>query len=197
MTATQRIIKRSFDIFFSALGFLLFGWLILAGFIMAAFSTKKSGFFKQERLGLKGKTFTLLKLRTMKNIPGIDTTVTTSSDPRISKTGRFLRRWKLDELPQLWNVTKGDMSFVGPRPDVPGFADKLTGEERKILSLRPGITGPASIKYKNEQELLAEQDDPQRYNKEVIWPDKVRINLEYINNYSLFRDIYYIIKTFF
>lgn len=197
MTVIRKIIKRSFDIFFSALGLLLFGWLILAGYIMAAFSTKKNGFFKQERVGLKGKTFILLKLRTMKDIPGISTTVTTSSDPRISGTGRFLRRWKLDELPQLWNVIKGDMSFVGPRPDVPGFADKLTGEEKKILSVRPGITGPASIKYKNEQELLAEQDDPQRYNREVIWPDKVRINLEYINNYSLFKDIYYIIKTFF
>ncbi|MCP5109168.1 MAG: sugar transferase [bacterium] len=197
MTVFQRVLKRSFDLFFSFFGLLFLWWLILLGYIMAAVSTKKSGFFKQGRVGRQGKIFTLVKLRTMRDIPGIDTTVTTSCDPRISKTGHFLRRFKLDELPQLWNVVKGDMSFVGPRPDVPGFADKLTGEDRGILSIRPGITGPASIKYRNEQELLAGQEDPRRYNREVIWPDKVKINLQYIDNYSFFKDIYYIIKTFF
>ena len=106
-----------------------------------------------------------------------------------------MRKYKLDELPELWNVLIGDMSFVGPRPDVPGYADKLKGEERNILQLRPGITGPASMKYRNEEELLALQDDPQKYNDEVIYPDKTRINLFYLNHYSFFKDIKMIICT--
>jgi lipopolysaccharide/colanic/teichoic acid biosynthesis glycosyltransferase len=98
-------------------------------------------------------------------------------------------------LPQLWNVLVGDMSFVGPRPDVEGFADRLEGEERAILSIRPGITGPATLKYHNEEGLLASVEYPEQYNMEVIWPDKVRINLEYIQHWSLRKDIEYIIKT--
>ncbi len=164
--------------------------------MIAAWSTKQGGFFKQARVGRGGKLFQVIKLRTMKNIPGIDTTVTTKKDPRITKGGTFLRRFKIDELPQLRNVLKGEMSFVGPRPDVPGFADKLVGEDRMILSLRPGITGPATIKYKNEEEILAGQQDPDAFNRDVIWPDKVKINREYIENYSFFRDIYYIFRTF-
>ena len=131
----------------------------------------------------------------MRPVKGINTSVTTDKDPRISKIGRFWRKTKIDELPQLWNVLVGEMSFVGPRPDVPGFADKLEGEERLILSIRPGITGPASLRFKNEEEILAAQPDPERYNREVIWPEKVKINLEYIRNYSLRKDIDYIIKT--
>lgn len=144
---------------------------------------------------MKGKLFDVVKLRTMRDVAGIDTTATTRTDPRITKGGAFLRRFKLDELPQLWNVLTGDMSFVGPRPDVPGFADKLTGKDRIILSVRPGITGPATLKYKDEEEILAKQKNPDRYNREVIWPEKVTINREYIENYSFFKDIYYIFKT--
>jgi len=125
------------------------------------------------------------------------TTVTKRGDPRITRLGAFFRRTKIDELPQLWNVLIGQMSFVGPRPDVPGFADKLTGNEREVLKLRPGITGPATLKYRNEEELLAAQSDPEKYNREVIFPDKVRINLDYMRNWSLRKDISYIWQTVF
>ena len=125
------------------------------------------------------------------------TQVTLKNDHRITLFGQFLRQYKLDELPQLFNVIKGDMSLVGPRPDVEGYADALTGEDRMILDIKPGITGPATLKYKNEEALLMEQEDPQTYNDLVIWKDKVEINKKYIKNWSLIGDIHIIIKTFF
>ena len=121
--------------------------------------------------------------------------VSVAGESRITPLGAKLRRYKLDELPELWNVLIGDMSFVGPRPDVPGYADKLVGEEREVLNLRPGITGPASLKYRNEEELLARQADPQRYNDEVIYPDKVRINLYYLRHYSFVKDLQMMVCT--
>ncbi|MDE5743632.1 MAG: sugar transferase, partial [Bacteroidales bacterium] len=121
--------------------------------------------------------------------------VSVAGESRITSLGQWLRRHKLDELPELWNVLIGDMSFVGPRPDVPGYADALQGEERDILMLRPGITGPASLKYRNEEELLAQQADPQRYNDEVIYPDKVRINLYYLRHYSFVKDLQMMVCT--
>jgi len=130
-------------------------------------------------------------------LASVDTVITTSHDPRISKFGKILRNYKLDELPQLINVFIGRMSFVGPRPDVPGYADKLKGENRKVLELRPGITGPASLKYENEEEILAKVDHPEKYNDEIIYPDKVRINLEYYYNHNLFDDIKLIFQTIF
>lgn len=123
--------------------------------------------------------------------------ITLKNDPRITVFGKILRRYKLDELPQLINVILGDMSLVGPRPDIPGYADKLKGADRLILKVRPGITGPATLKYKNEEELLSQQSDPKRYNDEVIWKDKVQINKEYIENWSLKEDLRIILKTFF
>ena len=125
------------------------------------------------------------------------TFITTSKDPRITKFGHFLRKTKLDELPQLWNVLIGQMSFVGPRPDVPGYADQLEGDDKIILSVKPGITGPASLAFKDEEELLAQKDNPKQYNDEVIWPQKVKINKDYIRNYSFKNDIKYIIETVF
>lgn len=121
--------------------------------------------------------------------------ISVKGESRITPLGATLRKYKLDELPELWNVLKGDMSFVGPRPDVPGYADKLTGEQRKILELRPGITSPASMKYSNEEEILAQQPEPVKYNNEVIWPDKVRINLEYLHNRTFWLDLKLIIYT--
>ncbi|MCK4713179.1 MAG: sugar transferase, partial [Marinosulfonomonas sp.] len=123
------------------------------------------------------------------------TTVTVKNDIWITRWGAFFRRWKLDELPQLWNVLKGDMSFVGPRPDVPGYLDQLSGEGKILLELRPGITGPASLKYRDEETILAQVDDPKAYNDEVIWPDKVAINIDYYRNWSLKADLIYILKT--
>ena len=123
--------------------------------------------------------------------------VSVAGEKRITPLGAFLRKYKLDELPELWNVFIGDMSFVGPRPDVPGYADKLQGKEKDILLLKPGITGPATLKYRNEEELLAQQPNPQQYNDEVIYPDKVRINLDYLKNHTLLGDIQIILQTIF
>ena len=124
-----------------------------------------------------------------------NTTVTTINDSRITRLGKFLRKYKLDELPQLFNVLKGEMSFVGPRPDVKGFADKLEGNDSIILSVKPGITGPATLFFKNEELLLAKQQNIEEYNKTVIWPKKVELNRLYVENYSFKKDIYYIFKT--
>ena len=187
--------KRGFDIVVSFLGLTFSWWLIFIAWIVATFETKSNGFFIQKRVGKDGKIFNVIKIKTMKKVEGVDTTITSSNDVRITKSGKFFRDTKIDELPQLINVLIGDMSFVGPRPDVPGYADKLEGEDRIVLSIRPGITGPASLKYKNEEEILASQNDPKWYNDKIIWPDKVRINKEYIKNWSLKKDIEYIIKT--
>ncbi len=150
--------------------------------------------FRQKRVGKGGRIFTMVKFRSMV-VSHSGSSVSVAGESRISPLGAKLRKYKLDELPELWNVLIGDMSFVGPRPDVPGFADNLVGEEREILRLRPGITGPASLKYRNEEELLASVDDPIRYNAEVIYPDKVRINLDYLRHWSFARDLKYIVQT--
>ena len=121
--------------------------------------------------------------------------VSVAGESRITPLGATLRKYKLDELPELWNVLKGDMSFVGPRPDVPGYADKLEGHYKDILKLKPGITGPASMKYRDEEELLANVDDPQMYNDKVIYPDKIRLNLYYLEHYSFIKDIQMIFCT--
>ncbi len=150
--------------------------------------------FTQKRVGRNGRLFTMYKFRSMTVSHG-GSSVSVAGESRITPLGARLRRYKLDELPELWNVLKGDMSFVGPRPDVPGYADRLSGEARDVLRLRPGITGPASLKYRDEEELLASVDDPVRYNDEVIYPDKVRINLYYLHNYSFVKDIRMIFCT--
>ena len=190
-------LKRSFDFFLSLFGLLVFSWLILIVWLIASFGTKSNGFFTQKRVGKDGKLFTLIKIKTMKPLDGIKTTVTTKNDVRITPFGEFLRKWKFDELPSLWNVLKGDMSLVGPRPDVPGYADKLEGFDRRILELRPGITGPATLKYANEEQLLESIDDPEKYNDEVIFTDKVKMNLDYLDNWNLWLDIKIIFKTIF
>ncbi|MBR1667169.1 MAG: sugar transferase [Bacteroidaceae bacterium] len=150
--------------------------------------------FSQKRVGKNGKLFTMYKFRSMTVGHG-GSSVSVAGESRITPLGAKLRKYKLDELPELWNVLIGDMSFVGPRPDVPGYADLLEGEDRLILKLRPGITGPASLKYRNEEEILAQVDDPQKYNDEVIYPDKVKINLDYYYHHSLLGDIKLIIET--
>jgi len=143
-----RIQKRLFDIVLSVIGLVLSSWVILLAWLIASWETKSNGLFMQKRIGRDGKPFTLFKIKSMRPVDGVDTTVTASGDRRITRSGRFFRKTKIDELPQLFNILLGSMSFVGPRPDVPGFADLLEGEEREILSIRPGITGPASLKYK-------------------------------------------------
>ena len=192
----QLIVKRTFDIFFSTLGLIVFIIPLTFAFICASLDTGMNGFYKQERIGRYGKKFNIFKIRTMKNIKGVETTITTLNDERITKLGRVFRKFKIDELPQLINVLIGSMSFVGPRPDVEGFADRLLGDDRLILTVRPGITGPASIKYKNEEKLLSISDDIEIFNQK-IFNDKVMINKKYIKEWTLIKDIKYIIVSIF
>lgn len=196
MTEVQGFVKRLCDISFAAIGLFVTWPVILICVLVAWSDTKASGIYKQLRIGRFGQEFHVRKIRTMRVSESlVNKTVTTVNDSRITSSGRVMRRFKLDELPQLWNVLLGDMSFVGPRPDVPGYADRLKGEDRKILNMRPGITGPATIKYTNEEELLGEQANPEHYNDTVLYPDKVRLNLEYLQNYSLLTDFRYILVT--
>lgn len=195
LTRAQASTKRTFDMVCAALGLVLTSPILVTSWVVATLDTKANGIFRQVRIGRSGRAFRVIKLRTMREVSGLETTVTTSHDLRITRTGAVMRKLKLDEFPQLVNVLVGQMSFVGPRPDVPGFADRLEGEDRIILSVRPGITGPAALAYRHEEELLVDADDPERYNREVIWPDKVRINREYVENYSLGEDLRCIMAT--
>ena len=195
LSCRQAFMKRFFDFGVALLGIFFLWWLILVAWIMASIDTRSNGFFIQARVGKDGRTVRVVKIKTMRPDTNHVTTITQSGDPRITRLGRLFRKTKIDELPQLWNVLLGQMSFVGPRPDVPGYADRLVGEDRAILSLRPGITGPATLKYRNEEEILAAQEDPVRYNDEVIYPDKVKVNLQYIREWSFLGDIRYILQT--
>lgn len=189
------ITKRLFDILASFFGLLvLWPLLLIVALILKIKMPGGPVFFIQQRVGRHGKLFTLVKFRTM-SVGHNGSSVSVKGESRITPLGANLRKYKLDELPELWNVLKGDMSFVGPRPDVPGYADKLTGEERRILNLRPGITSPASLKYVNEEEILALQEDPVKFNNEIIWPDKVRINLMYLKHQSFIHDLKIIVHT--
>ncbi len=152
------------------------------------------GLFIQKRIGKNGKPFLMYKIRTLKKNKSHSIEELSSHGTYI---GKLLRKSKLDELPQLVNVLNGDMSLVGPRPDIPGYADQLKGSDRIILSVRPGITGPATIKYKNEEEILLRQSNPQQYNDTVIWPDKVKINKDYVENWSFLKDLKYIYQSVF
>lgn len=189
------ILKYLFDRIASFVG-LLFLWplLLIVVILIKIKMPGGSAFFTQKRVGRHGRLFTMYKFRSM-TMSHSGCSISVAGESRITPLGAKLRKYKLDELPELWNVLIGDMSFVGPRPDVPGYADILIGEDRNILRLRPGITGPASLKYRNEEELLAQQDDPIRYNDEVIFPDKVKINLYYLHHYSFIEDIRMIICT--
>lgn len=189
------MIKWIFDRTAALVGLLLVWPLLLAIAVAIRIKMPDGGvLFRQRRVGQYGRLFTLVKFRTMKSGHN-GSCVSVAGDSRITPLGAFLRRYKLDELPELWNVLKGDMSFVGPRPDVEGYADRLQGDDRRILELKPGITGPATIKYRNEEELLALQPDPERYNDEVLYPDKVRINREYLSTRTFLGDIGIILKT--
>ncbi len=150
-------------------------------------------FYIQERIGQNAKPFKLIKFRTMKGEE--ESPVAAAELNRITRVGRWLRRTKIDELPELLNIFVGDMSFVGPRPDVAGYADKLEGDDRRLLTMKPGLTGVASLKYRNEEDLLAAQPNPQEYNDNVIWPDKVRLNLLYMERQSLWLDVKVLICT--
>jgi len=188
------ILKRIFDLVVSVVGLIIcFPIYLIIG---ASIKIKMPGpiFFIQKRVGQQGKLFKMIKFRTMTVEHG-GSSISIKGESRITPLGATLRKYKLDEFPGLWNVLRGEMSSVGPRPDVPGYADQLQGDNRRILELKPGITGPASMKYANEEEILAQQDDPVKYNDEVIYPDKVRINLKYLEQRSLWMDLQIILYT--
>lgn len=195
MSETDFVLKRIFDIFFSIIGLIILLPLIILCWVIAAIETRSNGFFIQKRVGQHGNIINVYKIKTMYTANSSRSPITAHNISSITKSGVYFRKCKLDELPQLFNVLFGSMSFVGPRPDVPGYADMLEGNDRVILLLRPGITGPASIKYKNEESLLLSAIDPVFYNDNIIWPDKVKINKEYFFNYSLLSDIKYIMRT--
>ena len=197
LTATQRTIKRTFDIVTALIGLALVGWIIVPVAMWARRETGGNGIFRQARIGRYGQVFQIFKIRTMRDASGLTTSITTQSDPRITRFGAVLRRWKIDELPQLINVLRGEMSFVGPRPDVPAYLERIRREAPLVLRVRPGITGPASIKYRREEELLARQIDPPAYNDRVLVPDKLRINEAYVRNYSFLTDLIYLWATIF
>ncbi|EDP69658.1 sugar transferase [Flavobacteriales bacterium ALC-1] len=159
--------------------------------IFATLDTKKYGVFSQLRVGQSGKLFKIYKIRTLREGVHKLGHLEKSATP----LGKYLRHTKLDELPQLFNVLIGDMSFVGPRPDLQGFADELVGDDRIILIVKPGITGPATLKYKNEERVLERQKDPEHYNRTIIWVDKVKINKKYVQNYSFYLDLAFILKS--
>ena len=190
------MLKWLFDRFVSLIGLICLSPVFLVVAILIKSKMPEGPIiYKQKRVGKGGNLFTVYKFRSMTVAGEGKTTVAAAEGNRITPLGEKLRRYKLDELPELWNVLIGDMSFVGPRPDVPGYADKLQGQDRDILKLKPGITGPASLKYRNEEELLAKQQNPEEFNDTVIFPDKVRINLYYLNHYSFIKDIQMILCT--
>ncbi|MBR9915896.1 MAG: sugar transferase [Algicola sp.] len=169
----------------------IFVFPIIILIVMASIDTHQYGVFSQLRVGQHGRLFRIYKLRTLK----AEKHQLGHLNKSATRLGQFFRNSKLDELPQLWNVLIGDMSFVGPRPDLPGFADTLKGEDRIILKVKPGITGPATLKYKDEETLLSKQLDPETYNRTIIWPDKVEINKKYVQNWSFSLDLNFILKS--
>jgi lipopolysaccharide/colanic/teichoic acid biosynthesis glycosyltransferase len=196
--------KRIFDLLFAFFGIILFTPIFLVIIFLIKLDSKGSVFFLQSRIGLEGEVFNIIKFRTMNIHQNSNSTITLKEDSRITGIGKYLRKYKLDELPELFNILLGEMSFVGPRPDVTGYADKLVGLDKNILKLKPGITSRASLKYANEEFLLTQVDDPISYNNNIIYPDKVRMNLNYYNNHNLWVDIkvifatiYLLLKSFF
>lgn len=188
-------LKSVVDFTASLVGLLiLFPFLLIVALLIKIRMPGGPVLFTQKRVGKGGRLFTMYKFRSM-TVSHSGSSVSIKGESRITPFGNLLRTYKIDELPELWNVLRGDMSLVGPRPDVPGYADRLQGKEREILKLKPGITGPASLKYREEEELLAQQADPQRYNDEILFPDKVRINLNYLKHRSFGLDIKIIIYT--
>lgn len=188
------ILKNIFDYILALILLIFLVGLIVLLIIISSIDTNQFGVFTQKRVGKDGRFFNIYKIRTIK---GVSKSTITTDQHQITKIGKILRDYKLDELPQLFNILKGEMSFVGPRPDVAGYADKLIGEDRIMLNVKPGITGPAQLKYRKEEEILSNVNDPIQYNDEILWPDKVKINVEYVKNWSFRQDLIYMFQTIF
>jgi lipopolysaccharide/colanic/teichoic acid biosynthesis glycosyltransferase len=188
--------KRSLDSIASLVGLLLASPVLLVVAVLVKSTSPGPVLYRQERVGLRGQLFRIVKFRTMRQ--GADQrgpAITSSGDPRLTTVGRWLRQLKLDEIPQLWNVLKGEMSLVGPRPEVPRYLQFYSSAQRRVLSVRPGITDLASISYLREEELLASHADVDRYYREVILPDKLNKNLEYLDRMSFFCDLLLLVRT--
>ncbi|MBW7917476.1 MAG: sugar transferase [Trueperaceae bacterium] len=189
-------VRRVADVVVAALGLLVTSPLLLAAALAIKLDSRGPVLFRQRRVGLGGVDFEILKLRTMRqDAEAHGGQLTVGADPRVTRVGAFLRAWKLDELPQLINVVRGDMALVGPRPEVPRYVALYTPEQRKVLMVRPGITDPASVEFRNESELMAQQTDPERYYREVLLPRKLELNLEYLARRSLSADLGVLLAT--
>lgn len=189
--------KRAFDLIFGIIGLLLLSPLFLLVSILIVIDNGFPVFFVQKRVGKDLREFGLVKFRSMRKLRNdeADIQITIGKNNRITRIGTFLRYYKIDELPQLINIVRGHMSFVGPRPEVPRYVVLYSREQLKVLSVKPGLTDYASIKYRDESQLLASNTDPEKYYVEKIMPDKLRMNLEYVSNHSFWKDILLIQKT--
>lgn len=191
----RRFGKRALDIVVAATGLALTCWIVALAACLARFDTGASGLFRQWRIGKGGVLFQIYKIRSMRVGHPLQTTATAANDPRITPLGRWLRRTKIDELPQLWNVLVGDMSLVGPRPETPEHLDLFLTSHPEVLSLRPGITCPATLLFRCEEALLTQTADPENLNRSVLLPCKMRLNAEYADAYTLTGDLVCILRT--
>ena len=196
MSKLNQSIKRIFDLFASTIGVILLSPILIIVSIAIKVDSKGNIIFLQKRVGRNQKPFYIYKFRTMvSDAEKLGKQITVGKDNRITKVGAFLRKYKIDELPQLFNVIKGDMSLVGPRPEVPRYVELYTEEQKKVLSIRPGITDLASLTYSDENDILGKVDNPEEYYINVIMQDKLKLNLEYIEKSNLIYDISLIMKT--
>lgn len=190
--------KRVYDLLFSTIGLLVLGLPLLAIAAVVKRSDNGPAFYKQQRVGRYGRLFWIWKFRTMVvNADQLGPGVTKDGDPRITRVGRFLRKTKLDELPQLWNVFRGDMSFVGPRPELPRYVERYTEAQREILRLKPGITDLATLQFRNEEDLLRKAPDVERFYLEHCVPRKIELNLIYARKAGVLADTWIILQTLF
>lgn len=185
LSKKQKRIKRFTDIILSFIGIIIFIIPIFILFLISTLVNKEFGIFFQQRVGENGSIFKIFKIKSMK----------LGKQPEILSFGAFIRKTKLDELPQVFNVFLGQMSVVGPRPDIVGYADALKENDKVILAVKPGLTSLATLKFVNEEELLSKQENPFQYNDEVLWPQKVALNKQYVTNWSLLNDFKIIFKT--
>lgn len=196
MKKINSIVKRIFDFIAALVGVILLSPFLIIIAISIKVGSKGPVLFLQQRVGINGKIFNIYKFRTMiVDAEKVGKQITVGKDTRITGVGAFLRKYKLDELPQLFNVLKGDMSLVGPRPEVPRYVNLYSEKQKEVLSVRPGITDYASLRYKDENDILGEVDNPEKHYIEVIMQDKLALNLQYIENNNLFIDIMLILKT--
>ena len=192
------LLKRLFDIIFSIIGLIIFGWIIFILAFISAIETNANGFFFQKRVGYRGKIFNIIKIRTMHIKKQNNSSITLKNDPRITKTGKFMRKYKIDELPQLVNILKGEMSFVGPRPDLIDIVNQIPKHERDIiLSVKPGVTCTSSIMFLNEENLFIKEMNSSEYNMKYVIPRKTKLNIDYIYNMNFKKDIIIIMQTIF